>query len=128
MSPGLRVPIAVLALAGGVLVGAAATVVHGLSAGLALGLLATLASVLALPPGWWARLPFAAGWLGVVFYFSNPRAEGDYLVAGNGVGYLLLGTGMAIVAFAIITLRPASAGSPGRVGGLEDARGVAEPS
>lgn len=128
MSLRLRVPLAVVSLAGGVLVGAASAVVHGLGLGLALSLLATLASVLALPPGWWARLPFAVGWLGVVFYVSNPRPEGDYLIASNGFGYTLLGTGMAIVAFGIITVRPTRAMPPERVASAEDAGSVGDPS
>lgn len=102
----LRVPVAVLALAAGVVVGAASTFVHGLRLGLVLALVAALAGVLALPPGWWSRLPFALGWLAVVFYFAQPRPEGDYLVASDTSGYLLLACGMVIVAFAIITVRP----------------------
>lgn len=128
MSLRLRIPIAAGSLAGGVLVGALSTVVHGLGIGLALSLVATLASLLALPPGWWARLPFAGGWLGVVFYFSNPRPEGDYLVASDAFGYTLLGTGMAIVAFAIITLRAPRAPSPSRVDTVHDAESRADPS
>ena len=128
MGAGLRIPVAVLSLAGGMVVGAASTVVHGLGAGLVLGMLATLASVLALPPGWWARLPFAAGWLGVALYFSNPRPEGDYLVAGDGSGYALLGTGMAIVAFGIVTVRPPRPAPRERVAAADDAGSVSDPS
>ncbi len=119
----VRVPLAVLLLAAGVVVGAASTFVHALPVGLVLALVATFASVLALPPGWWSRLPFAVGWLLVVFYFSNPRPEGDYLVASDTTGYTLLGTGVVIVVASIITLRPASgrpraAGDSGAVADL----------
>ncbi|CAN5228919.1 hypothetical protein BH09ACT12_BH09ACT12_04410 [soil metagenome] len=120
----LRVPLALLALVAGVVVGTASTVVHGLRVGLVLALVATLATVAALPPGWWSRLPFGVGWLLVVFYFSNPRPEGDYLVASNVDGYLLLGTGMAIVAFGIVTLRPARA----RPRPIDDSGAAADPS
>ena len=99
-------PVALLLLVVGVVVGAAATLVHGLQLGLVLALVATVATVLALPPGWWARLPFAAGWLAVVLYLANPRPEGDYLVAADTRGYLLLGTGMVALAFSIVTVRP----------------------
>ena len=128
MSLRLRVPLAVLSLVGGVLVGTASALVHGLGIGLALSLIATLATVLALPPGWWARLPFAIGWLGVVFYVSNPRPEGDYLIASNAFGYTLLGTGMAIVAFGIITVRPPRPMAPERVASVEDAESAADLS
>lgn len=119
-----RVPLALLALAGGVVVGTASTLVHGLTVGLVLALVATVAAVWALPPGWWSRLPFAAGWLLVVFYFSNPRPEGDYLVASNTEGYTLLGSGMAFLAFSIITLRPPAA----RPRAVEDVGTTADPS
>ena len=101
----LRVPLAVLLLVVGAVVGTASAFVHGLPVGLPVALVAALASVLALPPGWWARLPFALGWLGAVLYFSTPRPEGDYLVAGDTDGYLLLASGMAIAAFGLITVR-----------------------
>uniref|UniRef100_UPI002B268A7B DUF6113 family protein n=1 Tax=Nocardioides sp. TaxID=35761 RepID=UPI002B268A7B len=105
----LRVPLAVLSLAAGAVVGTASVLVHGGTLGLTVALVAALASVLALPPGWWARLPFALGWLGSVLYFSNPRPEGDYLVASDTGGYLLLASGMAIAAFGVITVRPVAA-------------------
>ncbi|WP_300403488.1 hypothetical protein [Nocardioides sp.] len=112
----LRLPLALVLLVGGALVGTAATLVHGLGVGMALTLVATLTAVLALPPGWWSRLPFSLGWLLVVFYFSNPRPEGDYLVAGDTEGYVLLGLGMVTVFFSIVTLRPPAprAGDDGR--------------
>ncbi|MGA8846201.1 MAG: hypothetical protein WB471_06260 [Nocardioides sp.] len=123
-----RVPVAAVSLAGGVLVGAASAVVHGLGLGLVLSLVATLALVLALPAGWWARLPFGVGWLGVVFYLSNPRPEGDYLIASNGFGYTLLGTGMAIVAFGIITVRPRRPAPSEPARSAADAESVGDPS
>jgi|GEM_PF-1809273 len=102
----LSLSLALVLLVGGAAVGTAATLVHGLGVGMALTLVATLATVLALPPGWWSRLPFSLGWLLVVFYFSNPRPEGDYLVAGDTEGYVLLALGMVTVFFSIVTLRP----------------------
>ncbi len=123
----LRVPLAVLSLAAGAVVGAASAFVHGLPVGLALALVAALASAVALPPGWWARLPFALGWLGAVFYFATPRPEGDYLVASDTAGYLLLASGMVIAAFGLVTVRPV-AGRPGRGGprpGVADDAGTA---
>lgn len=124
----LALPVAMASLALGVVVGTAATLVHGLRVGLVLALVASIAAVLALPPGWWSRLPFALGWLGVVLYLSNPRPEGDYLVASDLDGYLLLGSGLVLVAFSIITVRPlrprrsppASAGDVGNVGAVAD--------
>lgn len=108
MAPVTRALVAPLALLAGAVVGAAATFVHGRWLGLVLALVATLATVLALPPGWWSRLPFVLGWMGVVLYFANPRAEGDYLVAADASGYVLLASGMAVVALGLVTVR----GSP----------------
>lgn len=101
----LRVPLAVLSLIGGVVVGVASAVVHGLLPGLVLALVAAVAVTLALPPGWWARLPFVLGWTGVVLYLATPRPEGDYLVAGDTGGYLLLATGTVLVIVGIVTVR-----------------------
>ena len=110
-----RVPLALLLLVVGVVVGTASAVVHGTGLGITLALVATLAGLVALPPGWWSRLPYAAGWLAVVLYVSRPRPEGDYLVAADTRGYLLLGTGMVAVAVAVVTLRPRSNTAPGAV-------------
>lgn len=129
----LRLPLALVLLVGGGLVGTAATLVHGLGVGMVLTLVATLSALLALPPGWWSRLPFSIGWLLVVVYFSNPRPEGDYLVAGDTEGYVLLGLGMVAVLVSIVTLRPPSRRGrddhrSGRPAAPGDVGTVADPS
>lgn len=43
-----------------------------------------------------------AGWVLVVIVASRPRADGDYLLAGDWVGYALILGGMAAAAAAIV--------------------------
>lgn len=123
-APVLRVVLALLTLVGGAAVGLLSVVVHPTGVGIVLALLATVSSVLALPPGWWSRLPWAAGWMAVVLYASNPRPEGDYLVAADTQGYLLLGTGLAMVVLAVVTVR----GRPRTVVAPADSGAVGDPS
>jgi hypothetical protein len=91
-------------LVAGAVTGVAAVAVHTIGWGLLLGLAATFASALALPPGWWTRLPLAAGWVGVVGWLSVPRAEGDYLVGSDAAGYGLLVAGLVLLVLAVATL------------------------
>ena len=65
--------------------------------GLALAVAALAAAVVALPAGWWTRLPFALGFVAVLGLAMVPRGEGDYLVPGNARGYLLLAAGFVLV-------------------------------
>lgn len=70
--------------------------VHDHAWGLALGLAATAATLVALPPGWWSRLAFSLGWVAVLVLVTPERAEGDFVVSGDLDGYLLLGAGIAV--------------------------------
>jgi hypothetical protein len=95
---------------------------HGYWWGLVLGLLTTAATMVALPAGWWARLAFAGGWLGLVLLVTRERPEGDFVIAGDAYGYALLLAGMGVLGSAIVTLRPrreddhATAGDSGTLG------------
>lgn len=83
----------------GVATAAASVVLHGYWWGLLLGLSATIATIVALRRGWWCRLTFAVVWSLTVFGLSTTRPEGDYLVASDLAGYLLLGsTGLVLIA------------------------------
>lgn len=64
--------------------------------GMALGLSTTIATLVALPGGWWARLPFAIGWAGVLLTVTPERPEGDYLVSGDRSGYVLMVAGIVV--------------------------------
>lgn len=101
----VRLPVAVLLLGLGVLVGALSALVHGLVVGLVLLVLATGATAFALPGGWSTRLPFGLGWLAAVFYASRPRPGGGYLVASDAHGYTLLALGVLLLLFCTTTLR-----------------------
>ena len=100
----MRVGSFLLLLGVGAATGAAAVAVHQLWWGLALAAAAVTATVLALPRGWWTRLPFALGFAAVLGLAMLPRSEGDYLVPGNVRGYLLLVIGFLLVLTAVATL------------------------
>jgi hypothetical protein len=88
----------------GAVTGVATVALHDLPWGLALGLAATAATVVALPGGGWSRLAFVVGWDGMVGWLTVPRAEGDYVVSQDVEGYLLLGAGLVLLVVAIATL------------------------
>jgi hypothetical protein len=44
-----------------------------------------------------AGLAAAAGWLVGLFYVFSPRSEGDYVIAGDGLGYGFLVTSVLAV-------------------------------
>ncbi len=111
MSRWLRVPAAVGSLVLGIGLGVLAVAVHGLLPGMVLLVVATGATAYALPQGWATRLPFALGWFGLVIFASQPRPEGDYLVAANARGYSLLGCGVLLLLFCTVTLRRPGSGS-----------------
>lgn len=99
---GVLLPLLVLGV--GVVTGIAAVAVHQRWWSLALAVAAVVATVLTLPRGWRTRLAFALGFAVVLGLAMTPRAEGDYLVPGNGRGYLLLGVGVAAFLIAVATL------------------------
>ncbi len=100
-----RAAVAVLALLGGGVVGACVLFLHGYWWGLLLGLAATIACLVAVPGGWWRRLPFAVGWGVAVLGLSSERPEGDFLVASDTPGYLLLGSAVVVLLGGIVGLR-----------------------
>ena len=94
----------VLLLVVGAVTGVAAVAVHQRWWGLALVVAAVTATLLALPRGWWSRLPFALGFVALLGLAMTPRGEGDYLVPGNTRGYVLLGVGILALVTAVASL------------------------
>lgn len=88
----------------GLAVGLASVALHGLWWGLALAVAATSSAAYALPAGWWARVPFAAGWFAVIAYLLVPRSEGDYAIAADAHGYTLLGFALVLLVACLVTL------------------------
>ncbi len=102
--------LAVLALLAGAAVGLCTVLLHDYTWGLLLGVATTVAALVACPPGWWARLPFALGWVAVLWLATTERPEGDYLVSSDTRGYALLVVGMVVLAAGFVGLvrrRPA---------------------
>lgn len=92
----LRPVVAVAALAAGVFLSLCTVALHGYVWGLLLGLATVVACLVALPGGWWSRLPFATGWSALVALTSGERREGDYLIASDVNGYLLLAAAVVV--------------------------------
>jgi hypothetical protein len=98
--------------------------VHELTWGLPLGAAATAATLVALPPGWWSRLPFALGWTVLVGWSLAPRPEGDYVISSDVRGYALVGLALLVLVVGIATLprpvprrAPATGEAPAREAG-----------
>ena len=87
----------------GVLVGTASVLLHTLWWGLVLAFAAT-AAVLAALPGW-RRLVLALGWVGALALLAGERPEGDFLVADDTAGWVLLGGGVVVLLGGITGLR-----------------------
>lgn len=95
----------------GLAVGLSAVALHHRWWGMLLAFAATATTAYALPSGWWARVPFAVGWVAMVGYLAYGRDEGDFVIAGDVQGYTLLGFAVALLVAAMVTL-PNRRGSP----------------
>lgn len=111
----------------GALSGIAAVALHGRWWGFALATVAVLATLAALGPGWSTRVPFALGFGLVVLRLAVSRPEGDFLIAGDTRGYLVMVLSLVVAAVAVGTLpRPGAGVAPGasapnpRMAGDED--------
>jgi hypothetical protein len=100
-----RAAVAVLALVGGAVVGVCVVALHQYWWGLLVGVAASAALLVAIPGGWWRRLPFALGWFAIAAVLSVERPEGDYLVEQSATGFLLLGTGVGVLLGGVVGLR-----------------------
>jgi len=92
----------------------ATVALHELAWGLPLAVAATVATLVALPPGWWSRLPFALGFTAFVGWVVEPRPEGDYAISSDWRGYVVVGGALLLLVVGIATLpRPRPRTSPG---------------
>jgi hypothetical protein len=108
----VRFVVAVGLLLAGAVTGITTVAVHELVWGIVLATAATAVTVLALPPGWWTRLAFVAGWVLVVGWLTVPRPEGDYLISQDWQGYAVLGLGLVLLVVGLATLpRPTARGA-----------------
>jgi hypothetical protein len=100
----VRAPVALGCLALGAAVGLGTVVLHRYAWGMGLGIAATVATLVALPGGWWRRLPFALGWTAILGVATVQRPEGDYVIASDASGYLLLATGAVVLGSGFVGL------------------------
>jgi hypothetical protein len=100
----MKVLAAVGLLGVGAVTGVATVALHDLVWGFLLGVTATVATLVALPPGWWSRMAFAVGWVGLVGWLTVPRPEGDYLISQDWQGYGVLGLALVMLVAAVGTL------------------------
>ncbi len=105
MTLAVRAAAAVVVLLGGAGAALCTVALHTRWWGLAIGLAATAATLVALPGGWWRRLPFALGWAGAVAVLTPERPEGDFLVASNLPGYVVLVAAPVVLVAGLVGLR-----------------------
>lgn len=125
MRPLARAAAALALLVVGAGTALATVAVHELAWGLPLAVAATAATLVALPPGWWSRLPFTLGWTAFVGWVVDPRPEGDYAISSDWRGYLVVGLALVLLVIGIATLprpRPRTAPGPAREPGTAPAR------
>jgi hypothetical protein len=100
----MKVAGALLLLVAGAATALATVAVHQEWWGLLLGGAATVATLLALPAGWATRLAFGLGWTAFLFWLVPARPEGDYAISSDTTGMSLLGLGLAVLLFSVVTL------------------------
>lgn len=88
----------------GAVTSVATVAVHQRTWGLVLAVAAVVATTVAIPAGWFTRLPFGLGYAVVLGLAVMPTAGGDVLVPANGKGYALLGLGFVLVLASVATL------------------------
>ena len=123
MSPARRLPVAAALLLVGAATAVATIALHDWWRGLGFGAVVTLLVGYALPPGWWSRLPYAAGWDATVGWLTFPRPEGDYVISADAQGYAVLGLGLLLLAGCVVTLpRPGDRGVTAAASGYRRGR------
>jgi hypothetical protein len=126
MRVGPRAGAAVLLLLAGAATGLSVLALHHRTWALVTGLVATALALVALPPGWWSRLPFGLGWALMVGLATAGRPEGDYLLARSLRGYVVLGAALVVLGAAVATLPRRRLTPPGE--GRRESGDVARPA
>jgi hypothetical protein len=103
-----RLPAAALLLLAGAATALATIALHTRWWWLVYAMLTTVVVLVALPPRWWTRVAFAVGWLLMVGYAVLGRPEGDWAIASDLSGYVVLIAALVFTLAATLT----SASSP----------------
>jgi len=109
----MRFVVAAVLVVAGAATALATVALHQLWWGLLLGTAATLAGLLGLARGWLTRLPYAAGWAGMVGYLTLPPPGGGYAMSADTSGYAVAGLALVVLGVAVATL-PRPGGAAGR--------------
>ena len=109
----MRVLLALVALAVGVVSGAAATLLHQRWWGLALALTTGLVVLAWLPPGA-VRIAFALGWGVPVLRGALERPDGGFLIGADAPGWSFLAGSAVLLVGALATVGSARPDDPGR--------------
>jgi len=111
----VQVRLAPLSLLAGIGAGVATAAVYQLTYGLVIAIATTLVVLVATPPGWGTRLPYALGYGFILGVLSVPRGAGGYVITSSRSGYAILGVALMVLTFAVGTLP-----RPGRRGPGDD--------
>lgn len=120
-------------LLAGLVTGLCATALHNTWWGFGLAVIGTFALILAVPGGRLGGPLAALGWLTAVVLALVGRPEGDFAIAANLRGQLLLGLGLVVLAAGVFTAvrRPPTrphGGAAGELGAETGSEGgVARP-
>lgn len=106
-----RLPAAALLLVVGAATALATIALHARWWWLVYAMLTTVAVLVALPPRWWTRVAFAIGWLLMVGYAVLGRPEGDWAIASDLSGYVVL---VAALVFALAAALTSAGPGPSR--------------
>jgi hypothetical protein len=84
----------------------------------------TLGLAWALPAGWTTRVPYALGWIVVLWRAMTPRHTGAYAVASDTAGYALVAAGLLLILLTSATLPLRRGATTSRRGVTTSPRGV----
>lgn len=99
-----RTGLAFYFLVAGLLTSVSLVALHSRWWGMSLGLAATAAMLVATPRVWWGRPAFCLGWIVIVAVVMTGRPEGDFVLASDTSGYLVLVSAFVVIVWGLVTI------------------------